>query len=62
MRNEVSTATGVPANLLTGSTKEECEAQAQAINAYAKPAGYPAVKDGGEVHAGYTIRHFHPIV
>lgn len=52
MRNEVSTATGVPANLLTGSTKEECEAQAQAINAYAKPAGYPAVKDGGEVHAG----------
>jgi len=51
MRDEVSTATGVPANLLTGSTKEECEAQAEAIRAYATPT-YPNLRDGGEVRAG----------
>lgn len=50
MRNEVSQTTGVPAELLTGETKEDCEAQAAAINAYAKPTGYPNVKDGGEPH------------
>lgn len=51
VRDEVSQTTGVPASLLTGSTKEECEAQAKAIAEYkaqATPAAYPSVKDGGD--------------
>jgi hypothetical protein len=51
VRDEVSNITGVPASLLTGSTKEECEAQAKAIAEYkaqTAPAAYPTVKDGGD--------------
>jgi len=51
VRDEVSQTTGVPSSLLTGSTKEECEAQAKAIAEYkaqTAPAAYPAVKDGGD--------------
>ena len=49
MREKVSQETGIPANLLTGATEEECKAQAEAINAFAKPKSYPTVRDGGEV-------------
>ena len=49
IREEVATELGVPANLLTGATKEECEAQAKGILSFAKTDAYPAVKDGGEV-------------
>jgi hypothetical protein len=49
MRSKVSKATGIPDNLLTGSTEEECTAQAEAIKAFAKPAAYPNVRDSGEV-------------
>lgn len=52
VRDEVSKNMGVPASLLTGSTLEECEAQAKAIAEYkaqSNPA-YPAVKDGGDPH------------
>lgn len=49
LRDEVSKEKGVPASLLTGSTKEECEAQADQILSFAKnQSGYPVVKDGGE--------------
>ena len=48
MRQKVSAATGVPAELLSGDTEETCTAQANAILKFAKPSGYPAVKDGGE--------------
>ena len=49
LRDEVSKEKGVPANLLTGTTKEECEAQAEDIISFAKQRpGYPAVPDGGE--------------
>ena len=52
LREEVSKETGVPSNLLHGTTKEECEAQAKDILAYAKP-NYPKVEDKGEVnHVG----------
>ena len=54
LRAQVSKDTGVPAELLTGDTEEACKAQAEGIKAYSKaqpPAGYPAVPDGGEVHA-----------
>lgn len=44
MREKVSKETGVPQSLLTGSSVEECNAQAEAIKAYATP-GYPTVKD-----------------
>ncbi len=50
IKTTVATETGVPVELLTGTTEEECKAQASAILNFAKPQGYPAVKDGGEVH------------
>ena len=49
IREKVAEETGVPANLLTARTEEECREQAEAIVAYAKPSGYPQVRDGGEV-------------
>ena len=49
MRENVAKETGIPSNLLTGSTEEECKAQAEAIKAYATPNAYPKVKDGGEI-------------
>lgn len=48
IRNKVATDTGVPVNLLTADTEEECKAQAEGILSFAKPNGYPTVKDGGE--------------
>lgn len=49
MRNEVSKQTGVPAELLTGTTEEECREQANGIIQFRdqKP-GYPSVKDAGD--------------
>lgn len=54
IREEVSKETGVPAHLINGETKEQCEEQARAIMTFAKPSSYPVVKDGGEAstHAG----------
>lgn len=49
MRGKVAKATGVPAELLTGDTEEDCTAQAQGILAFAQ---YPSVPDGGETHSG----------
>ena len=48
IRERVAQETNVPASLLTGTTEEECRAQADGIKAYANPT-YPTVKDGGEV-------------
>lgn len=49
LKDKVAKESGVPANLLTGSTEEEFKAQADAIKAYAgQQNGYPTVKDGGE--------------
>ena len=40
----------IPAELLTGETKEACEAQAKAISDFASTKnGYPTLNDGGEV-------------
>lgn len=50
IRAEVAKEMGIPADLLTAETREDCEAQAKAINAYASAQmGYPTLKDGGEV-------------
>ena len=50
MREEVASAKGVPAKLLTGKTAEECEAQAADLLAWAQKSnsGYPKVPDGGD--------------
>lgn len=48
IRDKVSEETKVPAKLLTGTTEEECKAQAEAILSFASPDAYPAVKDDGE--------------
>lgn len=50
IKDKVSTETGVPVNLLTADNEEALYEQAKAISEYAKPQGYPQVKDGGEVH------------
>ena len=48
IREKVSKATKVPADLLTGETEEACTAQANSILEFAKPT-YPRVPDAGEV-------------
>lgn len=50
IRDKISKETGVPASLLTGETEEACKTQAEAIRDFAKPSGYPSIRDGGEVH------------
>ena len=49
VRQKVADETGVPTSLLTGDTEEACREQAKAITEYAKPSGYPTVRDAGEV-------------
>jgi len=49
IRETVAKESGVPVSLLTGTTADECKAQAEGILKFAKPAGYPVIKDGGEV-------------
>lgn len=48
IREQVSKDTGVPAELLTATTEDDCKAQAEAIRAFAKPT-YPNVRDAGEL-------------
>ena len=50
IKTKVATETGVPVGLLTGTTEEECKAQADAILNFAKPQSYPTLKDSGEVN------------
>lgn len=54
IREEVAKNMNIPADLLTGDTKESCEAQAKSLLAFASSQqGYPNLKDSGEVnHAG----------
>lgn len=49
LRESVSRDTGVPAALLTMETEEDCREQAKAILEFARPSGYPSLRDGGEV-------------
>ena len=49
MREKVSAEKKIPASLLTGEDENACNAQADAILAFAKTApGYPHLPDGGE--------------
>lgn len=61
-REKVANEKGVPVNILTGATEEECAAQADAILAWRGNAPkYPSVKDAGEtskVSGGKTRDQF----
>ena len=56
MRAKVSSEHNVPADLLTGETEEACAEQAKAILAFAKPSGYPLLRDGGEIRTPPTTQ------
>lgn len=58
IQTKVSTETGVPLHLLTAETEEACKQQAENILSFAKPAGYPTVRDGGETSAPNTKTKF----
>lgn len=47
-REKVAGEKNIPAHLLTGETEEACAKQADEILAFAKPGGYPPIRDGGE--------------
>ena len=49
IRDKVAQATGVPSTLLTGDTEESCTEQANGILSFRSSAGYPTIKDGGEI-------------
>ena len=55
IRDKVAQTTGVPASLLTGDTEEACTEQANGILSFKSPAGYPTIKDGGEILASGKI-------
>jgi hypothetical protein len=48
MREKVAQEKGIPADLLTGNSEEDCNAQADKILEFAKTNGYPMIKDAGE--------------
>lgn len=52
MREKVSKDTGVPVDLLTAGSEEECAEQAKRIMEFAKPGAYPQMRDGGEAKSG----------
>lgn len=52
IREKVAGEKKLPIVLLTADTEEACNAQADAILAFAKPDGYPVVKDGGSADSG----------
>lgn len=54
MREKVAKETNVPIGLLTADTEEACMEQAKGILEFARPSGYPNVRDGGEVHNNTT--------
>lgn len=49
IRDKVAHEKGVPASLLTGETEESCIEQAEGILSFKFSAGYPNIKDGGEI-------------
>jgi len=49
LRDRISQETGVPANLLRGTSEEDLRAQAEAIKGFAQTTNkYPNVRDAGE--------------
>lgn len=59
MRAAVAKEKNIPVELLTGDSEDACKAQADGILAFARPNGYPVLRDSGEVNksgAGLTTR------
>lgn len=55
MREKVASEVGIPASLLHGDTEESCVEQAKQLLAFKNDsAGYPTVRDGGEVENAPT--------
>ena len=54
MREKIATENNIPANLLTGTTEDECKAQVESIKGLLSANGIPtSVSDGGEPnHSG----------
>lgn len=54
MREKIATENNIPANLLTGTSEEECKAQVESIKGLLSANGIPtSVSDGGEPnHSG----------
>ena len=48
IRMGVAKETGVPVELLSGDTEDECKEQAERILTFAQPPAYPNVRDAGE--------------
>lgn len=51
LRARISKEYNVPENLLTAESEDSCIEQAKALVEYAKPQGYPQVKDTGEIRS-----------
>lgn len=51
IREKVAKESNIPADLLHGEDEETCKAEAEKLVEFARPKGYPNVKDGGEVMA-----------
>lgn len=61
IRDRVAKEYGIPVNLLTAENEDSCIEQAKSIVEFAKPQGYPQVKDTGEVRgnlSGKTSEQF----
>lgn len=54
IREKVARENDIPADLLHGETEDDCKAEAERLVEFARPKGYPSVKDGGEVVAPAT--------
>lgn len=51
IREKVAKESNIPADLLHGEDEETCKAEAEKLVEFARPKGYPSVKDGGEAFA-----------
>ena len=51
IREKVARENNIPVDLLHGEDEESCKAEAERLVEFARPKGYPAVKDGGEAIA-----------
>ena len=51
IREKVAKESNIPADLLHGEDEETCKAEAEKLVEFARPKGYPTIKDGGEVIA-----------
>lgn len=49
LKQKIANETGVPVHLLHGEDEKTCKAESQAILDFARPKGYPKIKDAGEI-------------